>query len=705
MARVQQGMISRLQDFTIELGGDEKADVLRLTKKGKIVRGQYSGSKGQRFRCWLAKAVPFKQWRKNFLARHNQLRIEVTSKESIALADALCKDISRRTVMPFRMEFPNETDKKVTRQANKEHVYPTPFPTITAGDVDALLELSAGQRETFSDVVEEVSAAVIGASSLNDTESLDAAKQSIHQALVSSKIYTLEQMNQLQLDVLGSLEKNERTDHSASDTKQPKRKVSHKRYRQLAKKVEQAVADKKLTLGLFRVAEDYVWKTHQGHTKPLTSDEGDQLSKAFATPLKNTRHKDDTTSLAAKRWVELGLNTAEADLHTDKTEEGKEKLSARIQELRKTQHPWALQIAKLLETRQFKEALVAEKLTVDKARQQMVIDLRDSAEGHSVSADVDQRKKAIDIITHKTPQADQMQQNKALESIQSSARFKFSKTSSTNKVINEQVPSRSSHSEYESLLAKDVISLPTSYESIPESDTDAITQTVSMLKTKYSELAELKHSARIREIENFLQQSIANRVTTPATAVTYIPREKEPEAPKSVLPPPSVSGDLVELSSVEFTPRPLSSDSRSLSTSSLPSLIQADGENMGFTRSFSVDDLTSHNQTPMKRSESGFLGSTGSLEVDEDELTPTSFLGESEIPGGLKRQDTNDSGFVTNDADGEEEEGLTFKLDSVSGEPETEPDKESSQLPDREKQSDLPVFMTPPPIPPEDTEN
>lgn len=177
MSRVNtQGIIQQLKHYTSSDFDDQL--VLRL-HNNKIIEGSYKGSRWGQFKHWCTSPFLSQEARNS----REQYLQQVTSEESVALAKALCRDISRRTPVPF------DADK-----------------SLTVKDIKQVITASKTDRQKFSQIVRDL----INCATVPDPlgkAPVQALSERIDQAINDRTIRRTVQIKQLCNEVIDAINK------------------------------------------------------------------------------------------------------------------------------------------------------------------------------------------------------------------------------------------------------------------------------------------------------------------------------------------------------------------------------------------------------------------------------------------------------------------------------------------------------------------
>ena len=496
MPSITQGMTQRLENFTHQLNDSEQNSVLRL-HNGKIVKGEYKGTRLGRFFHWSTQLF---RTRKQRLVRKTYLQ-KITNNESRALAEELCKDISKRTPVPYQVN--------------------SGLQRIRVQDAKKILKRTQTERDKFSQVVNEVVASAATPNPLR-TDVVDSAGDRVYQSLMDRTIRRQEQLKQLEHEVIETLD-HKRNHRKPGESFLPSLKGS--KYKQLKQRFSQKIGDKLLTLALFREAEEYatkqaltnlrdISKTSSVEQSAVSLEDQRKLVNSFVnSDHESHRANKSIAQLTAEYMLKHGFEVDEADL-PDLSQEGVQgQLEAEINELSGTDSYWAQEIAHLLRENKFKEAHIVRELAKDSGS----IELLDSL-----------REKVADDKWDNY-QAGQQKKLKAGKKLKGRGP-KLSKESSQN-VFDRVRPWRGGLSRIATAFAKQAISKPVERDGdgSTQEKHEMIEQTLNMMKAKYKSFSEQHNAAMMTQLREYLEKNLQDRHVEIVHGMKFIDPLSKPE--------------------------------------------------------------------------------------------------------------------------------------------------------------------------------
>ena len=495
MSRVHQGMIQRLEHYTGQLKAKDDETILRL-HKGKIKKGAYRGTiTGSLKHLFSGRALTAA----GRTARYKYLK-DITEAESKALADSLCKDISRRTPVTYKAE-----------------------QIISPKDVKVLLDASEAERAAFDKIVDEFVATTTTESLLHDPQK--AAETRLGQHLMDRSIAHHAQMQFLKKQVVARLKQKSSRKKSHrpinSKTKEPEARL--RRFKQIRRIAEQTIDARMPTLALLQEAEQYAFreKNHgiQGPDRKIRKDGRMEPLKITQNPIPENSQQEILAALekstpgmprtfiaelAIEHMLELGVTVDPADFPQRDTDKKEAAFQKRLESLRTSRSSWDYLVADLLEDGEYEKAILLEDIAKD-ARPLLALEqLRDKIADKAFSKDQKSRIKGLKkrkVVNRKAPSIKKKRPQNAIDRV---------------------MPWRGGHTHIETRLAKEAVSFPLSVDGNTQGKEEIIQQTINLLKAKYPELGSVHTRGDLEVVRQYLDHHVHDRTVAEVTPFTYI---------------------------------------------------------------------------------------------------------------------------------------------------------------------------------------
>ena len=475
MLGIPANLIQQAEKFTQKYDDDEQ--VLRL-HNGKIVAGEFKGTRLQRFFGRLVRLFRLPGNRKEEYLKARQASFEDISKqEQQALASALGKTISKRTPQPYET-----TSSKIK-------------------DIRALLKNSQADRNKFDRIVATITDAITHPSAMI-SDPLDGAKKAADMAVENQQICRVAQMQQLRSDVTEIL--------SQAGIKEA-----------TIKQLDDSLDDKTVKLALYNVACDYARRVYSppknwsGPEEPATEPESSPKTPSETQDKEWSSKREMTDSFRQNNFkfkspadMAVDQMLAQGDYHVDPDDipEGNHK-AKKIRQLQKINEPWAKEAIELLKTD-----------SPEDAKKAILLENVNLRSRHHAKL---QKEKA-----------------KAVDQTQTAywSRTRLGAMKKVEKLENQGINDNSHFPQEYRDKAAQQISKPLYYDNVELPMDEAIDQTINMLKNAYPSLAHKGNAFREQELRERLQRFLTNRqietVEVPAK-VSSFSQTDETEIPPS----------------------------------------------------------------------------------------------------------------------------------------------------------------------------
>ena len=177
--KLTDNLVQQVEQFALKHKDDQ---AVRL-RKGKLVAGDFKGTRWQRMGKWLMQMQVIKFLTKKTVANMEERIHGINQQEKLAFSQAFTKAISARMIQPFSLQ-----------------------QVLAIDDVKAILKDTRNEREWYSNTVDSITNAILEKSPFV-TNPLDGAKRALNTEVEQQRLWREDQMHQLRHDVSQTLKK------------------------------------------------------------------------------------------------------------------------------------------------------------------------------------------------------------------------------------------------------------------------------------------------------------------------------------------------------------------------------------------------------------------------------------------------------------------------------------------------------------------